>query len=72
MAAKGFWRLSRPQLLDFNPESLPPRLQQTLREAVACHGAGAYMAAAMMVRRLLEEICDENNATGISISGLHR
>jgi hypothetical protein len=30
------------------------------------------MAAAMMVRRLLEEICDENNATGISISGLHR
>jgi hypothetical protein len=53
-----------PQLLDFNPEGLPARLQQTLREAVACHGAGAYKAAAMMVRRLLEEICDENNAKG--------
>jgi len=56
-----------PQLLDFNPESLPSRLQQTLREAVACHGAGAYRAAAMMVRRLLEEICDENNATGANL-----
>ena len=35
-----------------------------MKEAVACHAAGAYRAAAMMVRRLLEEICAENNATG--------
>jgi hypothetical protein len=56
-----------PQLLDFNPENLPPRLQQTLKEAVACHGAGAYRAAAMMVRRLLEEICDENKAAGANL-----
>lgn len=58
-----------PELLDFNPEGLPPRLQQTLREAVACHGAGAYRAAAMMVRRLLEEICEANDAKG---SNLHQ
>jgi hypothetical protein len=56
-----------PQLLDFNPEGLAPRLRQTLTEAVACHGAGAYRAAAMMVRRLLEEICDENNAAGANL-----
>lgn len=56
-----------PQLLDFNPEGLPSRLQQTLREAVACHGVGAHRAAAMMVRRLLEEICDENNAAGANL-----
>lgn len=56
-----------PQLLDFNPEGLPVRLQQTFKEAVACHGAGAYRAAAMMVRRLLEEICDENNAAGANL-----
>jgi Domain of unknown function (DUF4145) len=58
-----------PQLLDFNPDGLSPQLRQTLTEAVACHGAGAYRAAAMMVRRLLEEICDENNAAG---SNLHQ
>ncbi|RQH06662.1 DUF4145 domain-containing protein [Bradyrhizobium sp. RP6] len=56
-----------PQLLDFNPEGLSPRLQQTLKEAVACHGAGAYRAATMMVRRLLEEICDENKAAGANL-----
>ena len=56
-----------PQLLDFNPDGLAPRLKQTLTEAIACHGAGAYRAAAMMVRRLLEEICDENNAAGANL-----
>jgi hypothetical protein len=56
-----------PQLLDFNPDGLSPRLRQTLTEAIACHGAGAYRAAAMMVRRLLEEICDENNAAGANL-----
>lgn len=38
-----------PELLDFDPEGLPPALQKTLSEAVACHGAGSYRAAAMMV-----------------------
>jgi hypothetical protein len=53
-----------PQLLDFDPEGLPPRCLKTLKEAVACHAAGACRAAAMMVRRLLEEICDANSAKG--------
>jgi hypothetical protein len=53
-----------PQLLDFNPDKLPPMCEKTLREAVACHAAGAYRAAAMMVRRLLEEICEDNSAVG--------
>ncbi len=56
-----------PQLLDFSLDNLPPRLQETLKEAIACHGAGAYRAAAMMVRRLLEEICEENRATGANL-----
>jgi hypothetical protein len=53
-----------PQLLDFNLENLPPLCQTTLKEAVACHGAGAYRASAMLVRRLLEEICELNGAEG--------
>lgn len=55
--------LPRP-LLDFDLNGLPARCQTTLEEAVRCHAAGAHRAAAMMVRRLLEEICDENGATG--------
>ena len=55
-----------PQLLDFSLDNSPPKLQETLKEAIACHGAGAYRAAAMMVRRLLEEICEENKVTGPS------
>jgi hypothetical protein len=53
-----------PQLLDFSIDDLPATCQETLKEAVACHAAGAYRAAAMMVRRLLEEICADNNAKG--------
>ena len=53
-----------PQLLDFSLDNLPAKLRETLKEAIACHGAGAYRAAAMMVRRLLEEICEDNKATG--------
>jgi hypothetical protein len=56
-------------LLDFSIDNLPATCQETLKEAVACHAAGAYRAAAMMVRRLLEEICADNSATG---SDLHK
>lgn len=55
------------ELLDFDVSHLPPRCEVTLKEAVACHGAGAYRAAAMMVRRLLEEICEDNGAAGKSL-----
>lgn len=50
--------------LDFDPTRLPEQLAATLREAVICHSVGAYRAAAIMVRRLLEQICDHNGAKG--------
>lgn len=53
-----------PQLLDFSLDNLPDECQETLKEAISCHAAGAYRAAAMMVRRLLEEICKDNKAEG--------
>jgi len=53
-----------PELIDFNSDNLPDKLISTLKEAISCHAAGAYRASAMMVRRLLEEICDESGATG--------
>jgi hypothetical protein len=53
-----------PERIDFDSNGLPPKLLETLKEAISCHAAGAYRAAAMMVRRLLEEICDDSGAEG--------
>ena len=53
-----------PELIEFDTSDLPAKCVKTLEEAAACHAAGAYRAAAMMVRRLLEEVCDDQGATG--------
>jgi Domain of unknown function (DUF4145) len=50
--------------VDFDATNLPPGVLTTLEEAVACHAAGCYVAAAMMVRRTLEELCEDRGATG--------
>lgn len=52
------------ETLDFTVNGLPRRCARTLEEAIVCHAAGAYRSAAIMVRRLLEEICDESGAEG--------
>ncbi|SHH95334.1 DUF4145 domain-containing protein [Marivita hallyeonensis] len=56
--------VSPPELIDFDAKNLPKKLLSTLEEAISCHAAKAYRASAMMVRRLLEEICDESGAEG--------
>ncbi|MBX3579715.1 MAG: DUF4145 domain-containing protein [Rhizobiaceae bacterium] len=58
-----------PELVDFDSTDLPPAILATLEEAVACHAAGAYRGAALMVRRLLEELCDDRGATGGNLKG---
>lgn len=55
------------QLIDFDPTSLPKPILKTLEEAVLCHGAGAYRACALMVRRVLEELCEDRKATGANL-----
>ena len=57
-------RTHPPELIDFDPEDIPENLLTTLVEAISCHAAGAYRATAMMVRRLLEEICEDDLVTG--------
>lgn len=57
-------RVFPPELIDFEADGIPAKLVSTFEEAISCHAAGAYRASAMMVRRLLEEICDESGASG--------
>jgi len=53
-----------PIRLDFDPENIPDRVLETFEEAISCHAATCFVAAAIMVRRTLEEVCAERQATG--------
>ena len=53
-----------PEQIDFDATELPDRILTTLEEAVRCHGAGAFKASALMVRRLLEELCADRAVEG--------
>ncbi len=52
------------EVIDFDATALPAEILASLEEAVACHAAGAYRACALMVRRVLEELCVERGADG--------
>lgn len=53
-----------PVRLDFDPENLPANVLKTFEEAISCHAGGLFIAAAIMVRRTLEEVCAERQAQG--------
>lgn len=53
-----------PERLDFDASALPPVVQEPLEEAIDCHAGECYSAAAVMVRRTLEAVCQDQGATG--------
>lgn len=53
-----------PQRIDFKKENIPPRIISAFEEAISCHANECFVAAAMMIRRTLEEICLDKSATG--------
>ncbi|WP_444463895.1 DUF4145 domain-containing protein [Rhodobacter capsulatus] len=56
--------VSPPELLECSFEDVPAAIAATLKEAIACHSAGSFRASAMMVRRLLEELCEDAGVEG--------
>jgi hypothetical protein len=52
---------------EFDSTNIPTPVLKTFEEALECHAAGAFVAAAMMVRRTLEEICAEQGISGASL-----
>jgi hypothetical protein len=52
------------EVLDFDSTDIPSTIAASLEEAIKCHSAQCYKAAALMVRRVLEELCEDNGATG--------
>jgi hypothetical protein len=53
-----------PELLDFDATTIPTTVPETLEEAIQCHAQDCFIAAAIMVRKTLEELCRERGATG--------
>jgi Domain of unknown function (DUF4145) len=53
-----------PVTIDFDPAGVPVPVREALEEAIVAHAHGCYRAAALMVRRAIEEICLDKKATG--------
>lgn len=53
-----------PEVIDFDATALPARVLASFAEAIRCHAAGCYVAAAMMVRKTLEVLAEDRAAGG--------
>ena len=53
-----------PERIDFDAASIPEMIAKTLEEAITCHAQDCFVAAGIMVRRTLEELCADKGATG--------
>lgn len=52
------------QKIGFNSKDIPERIADSFQEAVLCHSEGMQTASAIMIRRTLEELCEEKEAKG--------
>jgi len=53
-----------PERIDFDAANIPGGILAALEEAITCHANDCYTAAAIMVRKTLEELCHDRGATG--------
>ncbi len=53
-----------PQALDFDSSNVPAKISESLKEAILCHAVGCFRASALLIRRTLEEICQDKNVSG--------
>lgn len=56
-----------PSLIEVRVDGIPHEIAQSLVEAVASHGARAYRASTLMVRRTLEQLCQAKGAKGANL-----
>ena len=53
--------------IDFDSTDIPVDVLSSFEEAITCHANNCYVAAAIMVRKTLEEICRERGAKGANL-----
>lgn len=52
------------ETIDFDATNIPASVLSAIEEAVKCHSAQCFVAAAIMVRKTLEELCRDRQASG--------
>jgi hypothetical protein len=52
------------QRIDFTRDGIPPSIVETLEQAITCHSTECYIAAAIMVRKTLEMLCEALSIEG--------
>lgn len=50
--------------IDFEKQNIPTEVLQVFEEAIICHAEKCFIASAIMIRRTLEEICQNKSAKG--------
>jgi Domain of unknown function (DUF4145) len=55
------------ETIDFDATNIPSAVQSALEEAIKCHAQSCFVASAIMVRKTLEELCRDRNATGANL-----
>lgn len=53
-----------PSTIDFNSDGIPAAILASMDEAIRCHAHGCFTASALLVRRTLEEVCEDKGASG--------
>jgi hypothetical protein len=55
--------------IDFDATNVPSAVVKALEEAITCHANQCFVAAAIMVRKTLEELCRDRGAKGSNLKG---
>ncbi|WP_185209158.1 DUF4145 domain-containing protein [Chryseobacterium sp. C3] len=55
---------SPSEIIPFNTDNIPKQIVNAFQEAIICHSNNCFIASAIMIRKTLEEICDERKAEG--------
>jgi hypothetical protein len=56
-----------PERIDFDTTDIPTKIMASFEEVITDHANQCFRSAAIMVRRTLEEICADRNATGANL-----
>lgn len=56
-----------PERIDFDATNIPTTVVGALEEAITCHADSCFTAAAIMVRKTLEELCTDRTAKGTNL-----
>ena len=53
--------------IPFDKQGVPERVISAFEEAITCHSSSCYIASAILLRKTLEEICNDKTAKGSNL-----